>query len=105
MKDLIDGLRDITKTISTAVRQERTFIHRIQQVEDVDTLHFVSIVCINLSAATPTLLNIPTNTCPRKNSYRRSNPLAAVHGTGDLYEAPKPELLPTSHFLPLPPEI
>lgn len=33
VKDLIDGLQDITKTISTAMRQERTFVHRIQQDE------------------------------------------------------------------------
>ena len=45
VKDLIDGLQDITKTISTAVRQDGTFIHRVQQVKDVDTLHLVSSVC------------------------------------------------------------
>ena len=45
VKDLVDGLQDITKTISTAVRQEEILIHRIQQVDDVDTLHLVSSVC------------------------------------------------------------
>jgi Prion-inhibition and propagation len=45
LKDLIDGLQDITKTISTAIRQERILTHRIQQIEEVETLHMVSSVC------------------------------------------------------------
>jgi Prion-inhibition and propagation len=45
VKDLVDGLQDITKTISTTFRQEQILTHRIQQIEEVETLHLVSAVC------------------------------------------------------------
>lgn len=45
VKDLIDGLQEVTKTISTAIRQEQILTHRIQQIEEAETLHLVSSVC------------------------------------------------------------
>jgi hypothetical protein len=45
VKDLIDGLQDITKSISTANRQERIVNHRIQKIDQIETLQLVSEVC------------------------------------------------------------
>ncbi|KAL8720256.1 MAG: hypothetical protein Q9225_002854 [Loekoesia sp. 1 TL-2023] len=41
-KTLIDGLQEITKTLSTVARQEGMMRHNIQQVRDVDTLQLVA---------------------------------------------------------------
>ncbi|KAL9617906.1 MAG: hypothetical protein Q9160_007333 [Pyrenula sp. 1 TL-2023] len=45
VRSLIDGLQDITKSLSTASRQEGMMRYGIQQIKDTDTLELLSNVC------------------------------------------------------------
>lgn len=45
VRNLINGLIDITKPLSTAARQEGMLRYKIQQIKDLDTLSLVSEVC------------------------------------------------------------
>jgi hypothetical protein len=45
VKNLVDGLRDITKPIFTVARQEGMIKYAIQQIRNLDTLEILSEVC------------------------------------------------------------
>ena len=48
VRDLVNGLQDITKTLSSASHQRRKMSRRIEQIKDVETLNIVAEACENI---------------------------------------------------------
>jgi hypothetical protein len=71
VKGFVDGLQDITESISTVARQEGMMRFGVQQIKDTDTLQIVSDVCENdypdISDAASIKLDVLTITTTRRD--------------------------------------
>ena len=79
VRTLIDSLQDITKSLSTTVRQEGMLRYGIQQIKDPETLSLVSEICLldypDISDAASIkidVLNIATDKRQRIQSWANS---------------------------------